>query len=378
MRFLWLPGIWNGTDVDNFTIDGTDGALTLANFSYEVWTDVEHLITNEATLALESRWLKATSYYDNCAFDAQSTGAGVACEVHYPAVILHCQPSCTANCFVTNETNLTDVNGSNITACEDFCVELCANYSIPMTCNSTGMNPDWQPVNFDNFGWAIMTLFTCIIAVGWTDIQYKFQDAYHWIVAVYFILVMVVGMWVILNMAIAVLADAYNDQDSEKEEAEKQRRIVERAFLRATALEDKASGIVREKPPLTPLQRWKARCDLPEARMKRAALNRLVENKFFKVRCSRYLPLCMLFMEAPLALPHQSPRALVAIVRSLTRSTVAHASFTHSARLTQAFFLMAIVGNTILVSMFDPYRSGWKQNAYDVAGWVWAGGPLHG
>ena len=38
---------------------------------------------------------------------------------------------------------------------------------------------------------------------------------------------------------------------------------------------------------------------------------------------------------------------------------------------------MAIVGNTILVSMFDPYRSGWKQNAYDVAGWVWAGGPLH-
>ena len=35
----------------------------------------------------------------------------------------------------------------------------------------------------------------------------------------------VIGMWVILNMAIAVLADAYNDQDEEKEEADKQRCV---------------------------------------------------------------------------------------------------------------------------------------------------------
>ena len=35
----------------------------------------------------------------------------------------------------------------------------------------------------------------------------------------------VAGLWVVLNMAIAVLADAYNDQDGEKEEAEKQRCV---------------------------------------------------------------------------------------------------------------------------------------------------------
>ena len=31
------------------------------------------------------------------------------------------------------------------------------------------------------------------------------------------------------------------------------------------------------------------------------------------------------------------------------------------------------MGNTILVSMFSPYREGWKQNAYNIAGWTFAG-----
>ena len=34
-------------------------------------------------------------------------------------------------------------------------------------------------------------MYRCIIAVGWTDIQYKFQDAFHWILCLYFSLVMV-------------------------------------------------------------------------------------------------------------------------------------------------------------------------------------------
>ena len=33
-------------------------------------------------------------------------------------------------------------------------------------------------------------MYRCIIAVGWTDIQYKFQDAFHWILCLYFSLVM--------------------------------------------------------------------------------------------------------------------------------------------------------------------------------------------
>ena len=44
--------------------------------------------------------------------------------------------------------------------CIETCVEVCDDYRIPVICNKTGGNPDWQPVNFDNFGWAMMTLFT--------------------------------------------------------------------------------------------------------------------------------------------------------------------------------------------------------------------------
>lgn len=39
----------------------------------------------------------------------------------------------------------------------------------------------------------------------------------------------------------------------------------------------------------------------------------------------------------------------------------------------QVFFLACIFGNSVLVAMFDPYREGWKQNAYNLTGWVFAG-----
>ena len=98
------------------------------------------------------------------------------------------------------------------------------------------------------------------------------------------------------------------------------RRIVERAEKRAQALEDKAMGFVRPKPPPTLMEKWKARCDLPEALVRRATLHRLVENKIFKT-----------------------------------------------------FFLVLIFGNTILVAMFSPYRSGMVEQAYDIAGYTFAG-----
>jgi hypothetical protein len=221
LRLLRPPGIWNGTDIENYTIDGTGiggiTPLTIHNFSYAI-RDSSYAIENPETLELENRWLKATAYYDNCSPDAvvndagTNSGPGMACELHYPEVIVHCQPSCITDCINTpanvtiminnistsifslvlyNLSNVTDGSWSmenitvteynalahtaaNITGqdcslqnatdchqtCVETCVDFCDNYTIPVICNNTGQNPDWQPVNFDNFGWAIMTLFT--------------------------------------------------------------------------------------------------------------------------------------------------------------------------------------------------------------------------
>lgn len=209
LRLLRPPGIWNGTDIENYTIDGTGiggiTPLTIHNFSYAI-RDSSYAIENPETLELENRWLKATAYYDNCSPDAvvndagTNSGPGMACELHYPEVIVHCQPSCITDCINTPaNVNLSNVNLSNVTdgswsmenitvtkynalahtaanitgqdcslqnatdchqTCVETCVDFCDNYTIPVICNNTGQNPDWQPVNFDNFGWAIMTLFT--------------------------------------------------------------------------------------------------------------------------------------------------------------------------------------------------------------------------
>ena len=79
-------------------------------------------------------------------------------------------------------------------------------------------------------------------------------------------------------------------------------------------------GFVRPKPPPTLMEKWKARCDLPEALVRRATLHRLVENKIFKT-----------------------------------------------------FFLIIIFGNTILVAMFNPYHEGMVRQAYNIAGYTFAG-----
>jgi hypothetical protein len=132
---------------------------------------------------------------------------------------------------------------------------------------------------------------------------------------------------------------------------------------------------VRPKPPPTFMERWKARCDLPEALVKRASLHRLVENKFFKVSATlphyaptlgsmrRHLVHGQRLHPHPHPHPHPSPSPSP-FTLTLTLHPHPHPH--------QIFFLACILGNTILVSMFSPYRSGAMQNAYDTAGWTFA------
>ena len=67
-------------------------------------------------------------------------------------------------------------------------------------------------------------IFQCITAVGWSDMMYRTQDAVGWFPVFYFCLLEIIGQWVILNLAVAVLGDSYNSVMEEIEEKEKVRR----------------------------------------------------------------------------------------------------------------------------------------------------------
>ena len=66
---------------------------------------------------------------------------------------------------------------------EDICStnEQCDGGICSMTDPVTGAeneNPAYGLLSFDNFGFAVLTIFVCTTLEGWTDVMYMVQDGY--------------------------------------------------------------------------------------------------------------------------------------------------------------------------------------------------------
>eukprot|EP01012_Entosiphon_sulcatum_P053801 TRINITY_DN740_c0_g1_i1.p1 TRINITY_DN740_c0_g1~~TRINITY_DN740_c0_g1_i1.p1 ORF type:complete len:2364 (+),score=263.90 TRINITY_DN740_c0_g1_i1:1645-8736(+) len=80
-----------------------------------------------------------------------------------------------------------------------------------LTCAVTG-NPDYGYTSFDNVLWAMLVIFECITLSGWTDVMYGVQAAWSELSAIYFIILVVVGNFIIINLSLAVLT--YNFENA--------------------------------------------------------------------------------------------------------------------------------------------------------------------
>ena len=64
---------------------------------------------------------------------------------------------------------------------------------------------------FDNLAWAMLTIFQMITLEGWTTIMYNLMDSNIWWMAVIFcVFLVIIGSFFLLNVILAVLADALN------------------------------------------------------------------------------------------------------------------------------------------------------------------------
>ena len=65
--------------------------------------------------------------------------------------------------------------------------------------------------NFDNIGFAVLTIFQCSTLQGWTDIMYLMQDAYSsWFASLYFPLVIIICSFFIMNLTVAVMLENFS------------------------------------------------------------------------------------------------------------------------------------------------------------------------
>ena len=88
-------------------------------------------------------------------------------------------------------------------------------------------SPETDQVHFDHIGGAFLLIFQCMTLEGWTDLMYYVGDSYGALLAwSYFILLVIVTSFLLLNVALAVVDEAL-DSFSEDEEEEEEGDEVE-------------------------------------------------------------------------------------------------------------------------------------------------------
>ncbi|XP_034490268.1 voltage-dependent T-type calcium channel subunit alpha-1G [Drosophila innubila] len=124
----------------------------------------------------------------------------------------------------SEEAKLLDLNEPTNTSCVNW-------NQYYTTCRQSGENPFQGTISFDNIGMAWVAIFLVISLEGWTDIMYYVQDAHSFWDWIYFVLLIVIGSFFMINLCLVVIATQFSE--TKKREMERMRQ--ERARYTSTS-----------------------------------------------------------------------------------------------------------------------------------------------
>ncbi|KAM3598194.1 uncharacterized protein V6R79_014892 [Siganus canaliculatus] len=78
-------------------------------------------------------------------------------------------------------------------------------------CRPGDFNPHKGAVNFDSIGYAWIAIFQVITLEGWVDIMYYVMDAHSFYNFIYFILLIIVGSFFMINLCLVVIATQFSE-----------------------------------------------------------------------------------------------------------------------------------------------------------------------
>ncbi|XP_030262697.1 voltage-dependent T-type calcium channel subunit alpha-1H isoform X2 [Sparus aurata] len=93
-------------------------------------------------------------------------------------------------------------------ASTNSCINWNQYYNV---CEPGDHNPHNGAVNFDNIGYAWIAIFQVITLEGWVDIMYYVQDAHSFYNFIYFILLIIVGSFFMINLCLVVIATQFSE-----------------------------------------------------------------------------------------------------------------------------------------------------------------------
>ncbi|XP_073667932.1 calcium channel, voltage-dependent, L type, alpha 1D subunit, a [Paramisgurnus dabryanus] len=80
-------------------------------------------------------------------------------------------------------------------------------------CKEGWHGPNGGITNFDNFMFAMLTVFQCITMEGWTDVLYWVNDAIGWETPwIYFVSLIILGSFFVLNLVLGVLSGEFSKE----------------------------------------------------------------------------------------------------------------------------------------------------------------------
>ena len=89
-----------------------------------------------------------------------------------------------------------------------------ASYSV---CRAGELNPFKNSISFDNIGYAFIVIFQIVTLESWITIMYHVQDAHTEYAWVYFVLVIVIGSFFLLNMVLVVISVQFSETKAREE-----------------------------------------------------------------------------------------------------------------------------------------------------------------
>ncbi|KAG9263881.1 voltage-dependent T-type calcium channel subunit alpha-1I-like isoform X1 [Astyanax mexicanus] len=89
---------------------------------------------------------------------------------------------------------------------------LCVNWNQYYTrCFTGNSNPHKGAINFDNIGYAWIVIFQVITLEGWVEIMYYVMDAHSFYNFIYFIFLIIIGSFFMINLCLVVIATQFSE-----------------------------------------------------------------------------------------------------------------------------------------------------------------------
>ncbi|XP_067403577.1 voltage-dependent T-type calcium channel subunit alpha-1G [Emydura macquarii macquarii] len=102
----------------------------------------------------------------------------------------------------------------------------CINWNQYYTnCSAGEHNPFKGAINFDNIGYAWIAIFQVITLEGWVDIMYFVMDAHSFYNFIYFILLIIVGSFFMINLCLVVIATQFSETKQRESQLMKEQRV---------------------------------------------------------------------------------------------------------------------------------------------------------